>query len=98
MKELFSILGKMTNTAMNSYVPIINKTGNVMTDMQGQLEYWREHFIELLSSEGSEADDTPLHSSPELQISTRLHSERESFQTIKKMENGKAAGADRIPD
>jgi hypothetical protein len=50
-----------------------------MTDVQGQLERWREHFIEVLNSEGSEADDTPLYSSPEQQINTRPHSKREIF-------------------
>jgi hypothetical protein len=65
--------------------------------VQGQLEHWTEHFIEVLNSEGSEADHTPLHSSPELQISTRPPSKKVILQAINKMKNGKAAGADIIP-
>jgi hypothetical protein len=97
MKELFHISRKMTNTAVNLNAPIRSKTGDVVTEVQGQLERWREHFIEVLNSEGSEADDTPLHSSPELQISIRPPSKREILQAINKMKNGKTAGADRIP-
>jgi hypothetical protein len=77
--------------------PVRSKTGNTVTGVQGHLERWREHFIEVLSSEGSEADDTPLHFSPELQISTRTTSKREILQAINRMKIGKAAGADRIP-
>jgi hypothetical protein len=68
-----------------------------VTDVQGQLERWREHFIEVLNSEGSEADNMPLSSIPELQRSTRLPSKRKILQAINKINNGKAAGADRIP-
>jgi hypothetical protein len=87
----------MTNTAVNSNAAIRSKTGNIVTEVQGQLERWREHFIEVLSSEGSEADDTPLHSSPELQISTRPPLKLELPQAIRKTKNQKAAGAVRIP-
>jgi hypothetical protein len=57
MKELFNISRKVTNTAVNSNVPVRSKTGNIVTDVQGQLERWREHFIEVFNSGGSEADD-----------------------------------------
>jgi hypothetical protein len=91
-KELFNISRKIAYTAVNSNAPVRSKTY-----LQGQLECWTEHFVEVFSSEGSEADNTPLHSSPELQISTRPHSKREIFQAVRKMKNGKAAEADRVP-
>jgi hypothetical protein len=47
MNEPFNISRKMTNTAVNSNAPVRSKTGNIVTDVQGQLECWREHFIEV---------------------------------------------------
>jgi hypothetical protein len=81
-------------------VLVKDKNGKIITSVQEQLERWKEHFSEVLSSEHpSNMNVETAQTCPELQISTSIRppSKREIMEAIKAMKKGKTAGIDNIP-
>ncbi|XP_054745958.1 uncharacterized protein LOC129250353 [Anastrepha obliqua] len=80
-----------------------NKDGDLVTDIQGILKFWRKHFSNLLSSDSCvchrecrecEDPDTPIVDNG---IDVTLPDNDEVRIAITRLKNNKAAGADALP-
>ncbi len=78
-------------------VPVKDKAGKVLTNIEEQLKRWREHFEEILNQLSEPTEEADDIEPPSLRIKTDPPSKAEIVQALKEMKNNKAAGIDGIP-
>ena len=74
----------------------MDKDGNVITNLNQQLERWKYHFSELLKGE-CVSDAPDLLPGEDLDFDTGPITKIEIIKALKKIKNGKAPGPDQIP-
>ena len=102
IKGMFNSIRRLMNNVRPNTAPIRDKEGKTLTSIKGQIQRWKEYFVEILNTSTSpigkeETVKVPLTPQLELPISVRPPSKREIVDAIKTMKNGKAAGSDNIP-
>ena len=96
---MFNAVRRLTNNVRPTIVPIRDKESKSVTSIEGQTHRWKECLEEILNTSTTCMKRNELASIlTEVPISIRSPSKREIVNAIKAMKNGKAAGADNIPD
>ncbi|VDO55038.1 unnamed protein product [Schistosoma margrebowiei] len=96
MRQLYDTTKKLSGNRRNSEQPVINKEGEVITNIEEQQNRWVEHFKELLNR------PAPLNSSINEAATTNLPIDagsptiEEISMTIRQIKSGEAAGSDNI--
>lgn len=96
MKDLYDITKKIAGTAVRRSIPVKNRDGVLLNDVNEQLQRWREHFQEVLNLQRDGIEVTRIDRVDPLPIRTTVPSRSEIIDAIKAMKNGKAAGVDNI--
>ena len=97
MKELYNITRKLSGTNTHNNKPIRDKTDQLISTPEAQLERWVEHFEEVLNRPApAERPDIPKAAKP-LKIKCGRPTKTEIKTAIKQLKSGKAAGPDNIP-
>jgi len=101
IKGMFNSIRRLMNNVRPNTAPIRDKEGKTLTSIVGQIQRWKEYFVEILNNSTSligkeETVKVPLTPPLDLPISVRPPSKREIVDAIKTMKNGKAAGLDNI--
>jgi hypothetical protein len=99
IKSMFSSIRCLTNNVQPATVPVTDKEGKTITSTEGQIQRSKEFLEEILiTSTSLTAREEPASLPPQLPISIRLPTKRETVDAIKAMKNGKDAGPDNILD
>ncbi|XP_063708921.1 craniofacial development protein 2-like [Culicoides brevitarsis] len=96
MKDLYTITKRIANTNRSRNVPVKDKNGVLLTNVEDQLKRWREHFQEVLNLRRDGIVIPPTRATRSLPIRTSPPSRKEITDAIKSLKNGKAAGIDSI--
>lgn len=104
MRTLYKNIQKLTNKGMRQSQPIRDRNGQLLTSTEEQINRWREHFNELNTrdhQQGQHTEDNPPSYSSNNLNTTRVNQQapttEEIIETINKLKNNKAEGADGIP-
>ncbi len=97
ISQVYKAINKLSCKPAHPRVPVKNKAGKVLTNMEEQLRRWREHFEEILNQPCEPTEDLDDNETPSLRIKTDPPSRAEIVQALKEMKNNKAAGIDGIP-
>uniref|UniRef100_A0A336M488 CSON002588 protein n=1 Tax=Culicoides sonorensis TaxID=179676 RepID=A0A336M488_CULSO len=96
MKDLYTITRKISNTSKSRNVPVKDKNGVLLTNVEDQLKRWREHFQEVLNLRRDGIEVPQIRAVRTLPIRTSPPTKKEITDAIKSLKNGKAAGIDSI--
>jgi hypothetical protein len=95
IKGMFSSIRCLSNNVQPATVPVRDKEGKTITSTEGQIQRSKEFLEEILiTSTSLTVREEPASLPPQLPISIRLPTKRETVDAIKAMKNGKAAGPD----
>lgn len=97
--ELYKITKQLSNKRIVTAKPVKSKNGELLTNVEDQLERWKEHFQTVLNrpSESGAEEDRNEPSGTCLRVNTEPPSHSEIVRAIKELRNGKAGGMDNIP-
>ena len=96
IKTVYNITRQLSGRKTNTSKPVTDKNGGKISQLEKQLDRWKEHFSELLN--GQEIEEPPdIRRGDDLQIDTDTITIEEITKAVKKIKNGKAPGPDRIP-
>jgi endonuclease/exonuclease/phosphatase family metal-dependent hydrolase len=96
MRDLYNITRKISNTARSTNVPVKDRDGVLLTNVEEQLTRWKEHFMEVLNLQRDGIEVTETRNTRSLNIRTAPPTRTEIRNAIKALKNGKAAGIDNI--
>lgn len=96
LKDLYDITKKIAGNAFSRSVPVKDRHGRLLTNVDEQLSRWREYFEEVFNLNRTGITVIHKENITPLPIRTVPPSMAEVTSAIKAMKNGKAAGVDNI--
>ena len=96
IKTVYNITRQLAGRNINTSKPVKDKSGNNISQLEKQLERWKEHFCELLNGQEIQ-EPSDIISGDDLQIETDIVTMEEIINADKKIKTGKAPGPDHIP-
>ena len=98
MKDLYLTTKKLAGKYNRPERPVKDKQGQNIADSEQLLERWAEHFEKLFNRPAPENPPDIAEAEINIDINCDPPTREEIIRAIKKMENGKAAGPDGIPE
>ncbi|XP_072906368.1 uncharacterized protein [Hemitrygon akajei] len=96
LKALYMTTKLLRGKKSNFNRPVRDKTGHLLTSVEGQLARWKEHFQEVLNRPPPQ-NPPDLEPGDPLNINIGEITKQEIRKALKNLKNGKAAGEDNIP-
>jgi hypothetical protein len=97
LSKVYKATNKLSCKPAHPRVPVKDKAGKVLPNMEEQLRRWREHFEEVLNHPCEATEDADDSGNPPLRIRTDPPSKIEIVRALKEMKNNKSARIDGIP-
>jgi hypothetical protein len=96
MDKLYNISRMIAGSSMHKNVPLKDANGNLMTNVEEQLECWKEHFKNVLNLQREGIQISRAINLKTFPNKASPPNKSEILDSIKSMKNGKAAGYDDI--
>jgi hypothetical protein len=96
IKTLYNITRRLSGQRRTMDRPIRDNTGSLLTNLNSQLEEWRNHFATVLNRDPP-VDPPELQVNHQLPINTGNITKEGIKRALTRLKNGKAAGSDNIP-
>ena len=96
IKSVYNITRQLSGRKFSTSKPVKDKEGNTISQLDKQLDRWKEHFCKLLNGENI-SDPPDIAEGEDLGIDTGQITKEEIVKAVKKIKSGKAPGPDAIP-
>ena len=95
-KTVYNITRQLAGRKTNTTKPVKPEDGNVITNLDRQLERWKDHFFEFLNEEDI-PDDPFLSHEKDLDVDIGPIMKDEIMKAVRRIKTRKAPRSDKIP-